>query len=157
MHFLFCFLFLLNNAIVLADNAFRESQPDNKSSLTVCFYPQSWGEDTIENVDFLNLEMRGEPPAAQNSGNKTILEEYIGIAFVVANSLILLITFAVGIAANIFVILAVYRKKSLQTSNNALVVNLAVIDILRCVVDCPVLLTIIITVYQRGTCKPAAL
>lgn len=72
------------------------------------------------------------------------------MAFVVANSLILLVTSVVGIAANIFVLLAVYHQKSLQTSNNALVVNLAITDILRCVIDCPVLLTIIMIVYQRG-------
>lgn len=94
--------------------------------------------------------MRGEPAPAWDSGNHTIWGEYADIAFVVANSLILLVTSAVGIAANIFVILAVYHQKSLQTCNNALVVNLAVIDILRCVIDCPILLTIVITVHQRG-------
>ncbi|XP_059191266.1 uncharacterized protein LOC131973316 isoform X2 [Centropristis striata] len=94
--------------------------------------------------------MRGEPMPAWDSGNNTVWEDYTDIAFVVANSLILLITSAVGIAANLFVLLAVYHQKSLQTVNNALVVNLAVIDILRCVIDCPILLTIIMTVYQRG-------
>ncbi|XP_045893022.1 alpha-1A adrenergic receptor-like [Micropterus dolomieu] len=94
--------------------------------------------------------MRGETAPAWNSGNNTMWEEYTDIAFVVANSLILLLTSVVGIAANVFVVLAVYRQKSLQTLNNALVVNLAVIDILRCVIDCPILLTIIVTVYQRG-------
>lgn len=93
--------------------------------------------------------MRGEPAPAWHSGNYTIWEEYVDISFVVANSLILLITSAVGIAANIFVILAVYHQKSLQTCNNALVVNLAFIDILRCAVDCPILLTIVLTAYQR--------
>ncbi|KAM9352330.1 5-hydroxytryptamine receptor 1A-beta-like [Symphorus nematophorus] len=94
--------------------------------------------------------MRGEPAPAWDFGNSTTWEEYTEIAFVVANSLILLITSIVGIAANIFVILAVYNQKTLQTWNNALVVNLAVIDILRCVIDCPILLTIVIAVYQRG-------
>ncbi|XP_035859054.1 octopamine receptor 2-like [Sander lucioperca] len=94
--------------------------------------------------------MRGKLTPAWDSGNNTIWEEYTDIAFVVANSLILLITSAVGIAANLFVILAVHYQKSLQTMNNVLVVNLAVIDILRCVVDCPILLTIVTTVYQRG-------
>lgn len=94
--------------------------------------------------------MRGEPVPAWDSGNHTVWEEYADFAFVVANSLILLVTSAVGIAANIFVILAVYHQKSLQTCNNALVVNLAVIDILRCVIDCPILLTIVIAVHQRG-------
>ncbi|XP_075327304.1 D(2) dopamine receptor-like [Odontesthes bonariensis] len=93
--------------------------------------------------------MRGEPTPAWDSGNITIWEEYINVALVVANSLVLLITSVVGVAANIFVILAVYHQKSLQTSINALVVNLAVIDSLRCVIDCPILLIIIMTVYQR--------
>ncbi|KAK5867166.1 hypothetical protein PBY51_011681 [Eleginops maclovinus] len=94
--------------------------------------------------------MRGKLTPAWDSGNDTFWEEYSDIAFVVANSLILLITFTVGIAANLFVILAVYQQKSLQTVNNALVVNLAVIDLLRCVIDCPILLTIVITVNHRG-------
>ncbi|KAK1888197.1 5-hydroxytryptamine receptor 1A [Dissostichus eleginoides] len=94
--------------------------------------------------------MRGELTPAWDSANTTFWEEYSDIAFVVANSLILLITCAVGIAANLFVILAVYQQKALQTVNNALVVNLAVIDLLRCVIDCPILLTIVITVNHRG-------
>ncbi|CAI5665199.1 unnamed protein product [Oreochromis niloticus] len=93
--------------------------------------------------------MRGEPTPALDSGNNTALEEYVEIAFVLANSFILSSTSVVGAAANVFVILAVYRQKSLQTSNNALVVNLAVIDFLRCVIDCPVLLTIVVSVYRN--------
>ncbi|XP_042351958.1 dopamine D2-like receptor [Plectropomus leopardus] len=94
--------------------------------------------------------MRGEPAAAWDSGNNTIGEEYSDVAFAAANTLILLITSAVGIAANLFVILAVYRQKSLQTAINALVVNLAVIDTLRCVTDCPILFIIILALYRRG-------
>ncbi|XP_034444069.1 dopamine D2-like receptor [Hippoglossus hippoglossus] len=94
--------------------------------------------------------MRAKPAPARDFGNNTIWEEYIDITFVVANSLVLLMTSVVGIAANIFVILAVYHQRSLQTSNNALVVNLAIIDILRCVMDCPFLLTIIVAVHQYG-------
>lgn len=94
--------------------------------------------------------MRASRTHEWRSGNVTIWEEYRALAFVVATSAILLITFSVGIAANIFVILAVYGQKSLQTSTNALVVNLAVVDLLRCLLDCPVLLTIVITVHQNG-------
>ncbi|XP_074533339.1 uncharacterized protein LOC141796248 [Halichoeres trimaculatus] len=94
--------------------------------------------------------MRGHPTPAWDSGNSTIYEDYTDIAFVAANCLILLITSVVGVGANIFVILAVYNQKSLQSWNNALVVNLAVIDILRCTIDCPLLFTIIITVHLRG-------
>lgn len=94
--------------------------------------------------------MRATPAPAWDSGNTTVWEERIDITFVVANTLILFITSVVGIAANVFVLLAVYHQKSLQTSNNALVVNLAVVDILRCVIDCPILLAIVMTVHQRG-------
>uniref|UniRef100_UPI0037E9A9C8 D(2) dopamine receptor-like n=1 Tax=Semicossyphus pulcher TaxID=241346 RepID=UPI0037E9A9C8 len=89
------------------------------------------------------------PTPAWDSGNNTTSEDYTDIAFVGANCLILLITSLVGVAANTFVILAVYNQKSLQTWNNALVVNLAVIDILRCSIDCPLLLSIVVAVHQR--------
>ncbi|XP_013872609.1 uncharacterized protein parietopsin [Austrofundulus limnaeus] len=94
--------------------------------------------------------MRGEPTPVGVSGNITIWEESFDVVLVVVNCLVLLITSVVGIAANAFVILAVCHQKSLQTSVNALVVNLAVVDALRCVIDCPVLLNIITTVHRRG-------
>lgn len=94
--------------------------------------------------------MRASLTQDWRSGNVTVWEEYRVLAFVVASSTILLTTFCVGIAANIFVILAVYGRKSLQTSTNALVVNLAVTDLLRCLIDCPILLTIVITAHQNG-------
>lgn len=94
----------------------------------------------------MNLEMTHE----EVSRNKTNWEQYLELTFVAAHGLILFATFFVGSAANVFVLLAVYNQKALQTSNNALVVNLAVIDFLRCVIDCPVLLTIVSTVYRSG-------
>ncbi|XP_060933232.1 dopamine D2-like receptor [Limanda limanda] len=94
--------------------------------------------------------MRAKAAPARDFGNSTVWEEYVDITFVVANSLVLLMTSVVGIAANIFVILAVYHQKSLQTSTNALVVNLAIIDSLRCVMDCPFLLTIVVAAHQYG-------
>lgn len=94
--------------------------------------------------------MRPSQARGWRPGNATVWEDYGDLAFVAANSAILLITFSVGIAANVFVILAVCSQKSLQTSTNAWVVNLAVIDVLRCLIDCPVLLTIVMTAYQRG-------
>ncbi|XP_037539652.1 parietopsin [Nematolebias whitei] len=94
--------------------------------------------------------MRGEPTPVWDSGNTTVWEEYLDVVLVAANCLVLLITSVVGVAANTFVILAVCHQKSLQTSVNALVVNLAVVDFLRCVIDCPVLLNIITTVHERG-------
>ncbi|CAL9696854.1 unnamed protein product [Knipowitschia caucasica] len=79
------------------------------------------------------------PEKLNATGSRTYLE----LGFIAANTFILLTTFLVGIAANVFVVFAVCRQKSLQTSNNALVVNLAIIDFLRCVIDCPVLLRIV--------------
>ncbi|XP_028814647.1 parietopsin [Denticeps clupeoides] len=59
-------------------------------------------------------------------------------------SVLLIFTSLVGIAANMFVAWAVRNQKALQTSNNALLVNLAIIDFLRCVVDCPLIAIIFI-------------
>ncbi|XP_053742777.1 5-hydroxytryptamine receptor-like [Synchiropus splendidus] len=95
----------------------------------------------------LSLEMKSDLSAT--FGNHSIWDQYIDVGFVTANSLILGITSVVGVAANLFVILAVYYQKSLRTWNNALVVNLATIDILRCLVDCPVLFTIVLFVHQQ--------
>ncbi|KAM9570909.1 uncharacterized protein ACWYII_045478 [Salvelinus alpinus] len=83
-------------------------------------------------------------PISWGYGNDTVWEEYIDISFTVANCAVLLFTSFVGIAANVFVTWAVYRQKSLRTWNNALLVNLAVIDILRCCIDCPILFTIVL-------------
>uniref|UniRef100_A0A3B3WJ72 G-protein coupled receptors family 1 profile domain-containing protein n=1 Tax=Poecilia mexicana TaxID=48701 RepID=A0A3B3WJ72_9TELE len=103
-----------------------------------------------EHVDSLNSEMRGAPTSTGGSGNITVWGAYVDFALVVTNSFVLLITSAVGTAANLFVILAVCRQKSLQTSVNAPVVNLAVVDFLRCTVDCPVLLHVIVTLHRGG-------
>lgn len=89
--------------------------------------------------------MRGGP-----TGNWTGWEEYGGVASLLANSLLLLPTSTVGLAANAFVLLAVWRQKSLQTCNNVLLVNLAVGDLLRCVVDCPLLLAVVVAVQRWG-------
>ncbi|XP_051548501.1 uncharacterized protein LOC127437548 [Myxocyprinus asiaticus] len=69
----------------------------------------------------------------------------IEVAFLAANCLVLLVTLHIGILANLFVTWAVHHQKSLQTSNNALLVNLAIIDILRCAIDCPFLLSIVLS------------
>lgn len=67
---------------------------------------------------------------------------YVGLVLTVTSCAFLFFTLFVGIAANVFVAWAVHNQKSLQTSNNALLVNLAVIDFLRCVIDCPLILVI---------------
>ncbi|XP_075883256.1 uncharacterized protein LOC142888756 [Nelusetta ayraudi] len=88
------------------------------------------------------------------AANWTGWEEYGGVASLLANSLLLLPTSAVGLAANAFVLLAVWRQKSLQTCNNALLVNLAAGDVLRCIVDCPLLLAVVVAVQHRGQAPP---
>lgn len=76
--------------------------------------------------------------------NENTWQNNVHVAILVTNCTVLLLTFFVGIAANLFVTYAVYHQKSLQTSTNALLVNLAVIDLLRCATDCPLLLIVVL-------------
>ncbi|XP_061896881.1 uncharacterized protein LOC133645974 [Entelurus aequoreus] len=87
--------------------------------------------------------------------NLTIGEDDIKIVFLVANCLILSATSVAGTAANVFVVLAVCNQKSLRTWNNALLVNLAAVDIFRCASDCPVLLAVVLLAHRRGGARPA--
>ncbi|XP_068507081.1 D(4) dopamine receptor isoform X2 [Syngnathus scovelli] len=74
-------------------------------------------------------------------------------AFLAANCLILASTATAGLAANAWVILAVCKRKSLRTWTNALVLNLAAADLLRCVCDCPALLAVLLLRDAgRGLC-----
>ncbi|KAJ1138515.1 hypothetical protein NDU88_004898 [Pleurodeles waltl] len=57
-----------------------------------------------------------------------------------ASILVLGCTFITGVIGNVLVCWVVYSIKSLQTANNALLVNLAVIDLLKCSLDIPLLL-----------------
>uniref|UniRef100_H3AVA8 G-protein coupled receptors family 1 profile domain-containing protein n=1 Tax=Latimeria chalumnae TaxID=7897 RepID=H3AVA8_LATCH len=68
---------------------------------------------------------------------------------VVANCVVLGCTFLAGIAGNTWVCWIVYRKKFLRTSNNALLVNLAVSDLLKSLVDTPLLLVTVVLGYKR--------
>uniref|UniRef100_W5NFN3 G-protein coupled receptors family 1 profile domain-containing protein n=1 Tax=Lepisosteus oculatus TaxID=7918 RepID=W5NFN3_LEPOC len=72
----------------------------------------------------------------------------LNFAFAIANCAVLLFTCFAGVFGNVLVIWAVCRQRSLQTSNNALLVNLATSDLLRCVIDCPLLLAIILWGYN---------
>ncbi|XP_056454696.1 uncharacterized protein LOC130389055 [Gadus chalcogrammus] len=102
----------------------------------------------------LPLEMSSDfargPGNSSSTSSSSVWQRYVDITFLVANCVILLGTSMVGIGANVFVTWAVYHQKSLRTWNNALLVNLAVIDFLRCAVDCPVILVIVLTVHLRG-------
>ncbi|KAJ0064213.1 hypothetical protein NL108_001503 [Boleophthalmus pectinirostris] len=61
-------------------------------------------------------------------------------AFLVFNCTILSLSLIVGLPGNLWVCWVVFRTKSLQTCNNALLVSLAVSDLLKCSVDTPLLL-----------------
>ncbi|XP_036435619.1 D(4) dopamine receptor-like [Colossoma macropomum] len=60
--------------------------------------------------------------------------------FLSLNCILLGCTFLVGVPSNLLVCWLVLRNKTLQTANNALLVNLAAGDLLRCLVDSPLFL-----------------
>ncbi|XP_058860828.1 5-hydroxytryptamine receptor 1-like [Acipenser ruthenus] len=57
--------------------------------------------------------------------------------FLVPTSLVLVFTLIAGIFGNVLVCCVVYKCRSLQTANNALLVNLAANDLLKCTLDIP--------------------
>lgn len=60
--------------------------------------------------------------------------------FFIFNCTVLTLTLVLGLPGNLWVCWVVFRTKSLQTFNNALLVNLAASDLLKCSVDTPLLL-----------------
>lgn len=65
------------------------------------------------------------------------------VRFIVSVSLIL--TFGFGILGNILVCSAVHRNKSMRTVTNLILVNLAIADLLGCVVNMPIMFVTFIT------------
>lgn len=84
------------------------------------------------------------------SANASTGIDYVHVVLTATNCTLLFFTLFIGIAANLFVAWAVRNQKSLQTSNNALLVNLAVIDFLRCVIDCPFILEVFLNGDRIG-------
>ncbi|KAG5837720.1 G-protein coupled receptor 84-like [Anguilla anguilla] len=72
------------------------------------------------------------------NGTATIIGVPVNTLLLSFNCLVLAFTFIVGVPGNLLVGLVVYRKKTLQTANNALLVNLATNDLLKCLLDTPV-------------------
>ncbi|XP_063746708.1 D(2) dopamine receptor-like [Eleginops maclovinus] len=60
--------------------------------------------------------------------------------FFIFNCIVLTLTLLLGTPGNLWVCWVVFRTKSLQTFNNALLVSLAVSDLLKCSLDTPLLL-----------------
>ncbi|XP_068996208.1 D(3) dopamine receptor-like [Embiotoca jacksoni] len=67
-------------------------------------------------------------------------ESHMDTVFLVFNCTVLTLTLVLGLPGNLWVCWVVFRTKSLQTCNNALLVSLAASDLLKCSVDTPLLL-----------------
>ncbi|XP_062396196.1 alpha-1A adrenergic receptor-like [Sardina pilchardus] len=71
--------------------------------------------------------------------------------FVVFNCVLLSLSLLLGVSGNVLVCWVVLRNKTLRTANNALLVNLAASDLLKCSVDTPVFLASLLWALGRGT------
>ncbi|XP_028309857.1 D(4) dopamine receptor-like [Gouania willdenowi] len=84
---------------------------------------RAWTMDTIKNHT-----------AAGNYGTR------METVFLIFNCTVLSLSLVLGLPGNLWVCWVVFRTKSLQTCNNALLVSLAASDLLKCSVDTPLLL-----------------
>ncbi|XP_029994675.1 D(4) dopamine receptor-like [Sphaeramia orbicularis] len=71
-----------------------------------------------------------------NAHNQTQMDT----VFLIFNCTVLTLTLVLGLPGNLWVCWVVFRTKSLQNCNNALLVSLAASDLLKCSVDTPLLL-----------------
>ncbi|KAJ8370313.1 hypothetical protein SKAU_G00103410 [Synaphobranchus kaupii] len=76
--------------------------------------------------------------ALGKNGTTAIIGVPVNTLLLSFNCLVLGFTFILGVPGNLLVCWVVYRNKSLQTANNALLVNLATNDLLKCLLDTPV-------------------
>nr|XP_046254111.1 D(4) dopamine receptor-like [Scatophagus argus] len=67
-------------------------------------------------------------------------DNLVDTMFFIFNCTVLTLTLVLGLPGNLWVCWVVFRTKSLQTCNNALLVSLAASDLLKCSVDTPLLL-----------------
>ncbi|KAM9855241.1 5-hydroxytryptamine receptor 1-like [Aulostomus maculatus] len=86
-----------------------------------------------------------------DAGNGTSAHE-TRVTFLVFNCTVLTLTLVLGLPGNAWVCWLVFRTKSLQTWNNALLVSLAAGDLLKCSVDTPLLLA---SLLRRGAGRRA--
>ncbi|KAI4897667.1 hypothetical protein NFI96_027621, partial [Prochilodus magdalenae] len=77
-------------------------------------------------------------------------EEQSGARLLALNCVLLGCTFLVGVWSNLLVCWLVLRNRTLQTANNALLVNLAAGDFLRCSVDSPLFLVSLVLGERRA-------
>ncbi|KAM9785989.1 D(3) dopamine receptor-like [Neosynchiropus ocellatus] len=72
--------------------------------------------------------------------NNSTVDSRLASAFQFFNCSILVLTLLLGLPGNLWVCWLVFRTKSLQNCNNALLVSLATSDLLKCSVDTPLFL-----------------
>ena len=70
--------------------------------------------------------------------------------FLVFNCALLSLSFLLGVSGNLLVCWVVFRNKTLRTANNALLVNLAASDLIKCSVDTPVFLASLLWALRRA-------
>ncbi|XP_006824665.1 uncharacterized protein LOC102800462 [Saccoglossus kowalevskii] len=77
--------------------------------------------------------------------------EPLHFSVMVISSVLLIITFVVGIIGNTLVCLSVYYAKYLRTPNNALLVNLAIADLLTCIFNVPFVFVVVVANGRNPT------
>ncbi len=95
-------------------------------------------------VNINNSESTPWIPKDEKSANGRIL--------MLVSCVLLGITFVVGVLGNLLVCVSVYTNKSLRTPNNALLVNLAIADLLTCIFSVPILLLVYVTSITSSEC-----
>nr|XP_040008421.1 5-hydroxytryptamine receptor 1-like [Xiphias gladius] len=83
-------------------------------------------------------------------------ETRVATLFLLFNCTVLTVTLVLGLPGNLWVCWVVFRTKSLQTCNNALLVSLAASDLLKCSVDTPLLLLVALLRYGKGSRSSAS-
>lgn len=87
-------------------------------------------------------------PWTSNTTPPCRLEQF-NARFVIFNYSLPCFTFIIGTSANVLVCWIAFQAKSLRTGSNALLVNLAAGDLLRCFVDSPVFLAVLVLRERR--------
>lgn len=87
-------------------------------------------------------------PHTLNSSSPCSVEQ-ARTRFLIFNYSVLCFTFIIGTVANLLVCWVAFRAKSLRTGGNALLVNLAAGDLIRCFVDSPVFLALLVVRERR--------
>ncbi|XP_075957676.1 D(4) dopamine receptor-like [Anarhichas minor] len=96
-----------------------------------------------------------EVRAVWNETTTALHETRVVTMFFIFNCAVLALTLVLGSPGNLWVCWVVFRTKSLQTFNNALLVSLAASDLLKCSVDTPLLLSSFLR-YGRGGRVPVS-